>query len=184
MSEPDDDWLIKTKYHCVKVTKYGVFSGPYFHTVYLYQTSFLFFLFWDTETISVSIFIHLFMIKFMLWRIIYKYQNVFYSFHFGREVCLIWGGNIWRTGVREDSDKREGGVQKCFFKMQILRKFSSINLLMLIESVLEMPYCEKNFGKSKIEISPFLGELELNFHIWPRWFKIRKICISSFFLTF
>ena len=37
---------------------------------------------------------------------------------------------------------------------------------MLNETFLEMPYCQKNFGKNKIEILLFLEELVPDFHIW------------------
>ena len=46
---------------------------------------------------------------------------------------------------------------------------------MLNEAFLQMSHCQKNFGKNKIEILPFLGELEPNFHIWVHWSKIEKL---------
>ena len=45
---------------------------------------------------------------------------------------------------------------------------------MLDESLLEMPYCQQNFGENKIEMLPCLGELGPNFHIWAFWSKIEK----------
>ena len=59
-------------------------------------------------------------------------------------------------------------------KLKILYKFSSLNLLMLNEAFLEMPYWHKNISKNKIEILPFLEELGPNFHIWDCWSKIKK----------
>ena len=59
-------------------------------------------------------------------------------------------------------------------KLKILYKFSSLNLPMLNEAFLEMPYWHKNIGKNKIEILPFLEELGPNFHIWDCWSKIKK----------
>ena len=46
-------------------------------------------------------------------------------------------------------------------------KFDSLNLLMLSETILEMPYCQLNFGKSNLEILPFWGALELIPYLGP-----------------
>ena len=53
-------------------------------------------------------------------------------------------------------------------------KFNSLNLLMLNDTILEMPYCQLNFGKKKLENIPFLGDLGADFHIWAHWPKIKK----------
>ena len=53
-------------------------------------------------------------------------------------------------------------------------KFNSFNLLMLNETILEMPYCQLNFGKNKLEIFTFGEGLGADFHIWAHWPKIEK----------
>ena len=45
---------------------------------------------------------------------------------------------------------------------------------MLNETILEMSYCQWNFGKDKIEILPFWGELGPTFCIWVHYPKIKK----------
>ena len=49
-------------------------------------------------------------------------------------------------------------------------KFSPLNFLMLNKTILEIPYCQLNFGKNKLEILPFFwggggGRLGAEFHI-------------------
>ena len=44
---------------------------------------------------------------------------------------------------------------------------------MLNETILEIPYCQLNFGKNKLETT-FLGGLGAGFHIWAHWHKIKK----------
>ena len=46
---------------------------------------------------------------------------------------------------------------------------------MLNETILEMPYCQSNFGKSRLEILPFFGGLGADFHTWAHWPKIKKV---------
>ena len=136
------------------------FWSVFSHSV-LVPDKFYFFLFWDTETISVSIFIHLFMIKFMVWSIIYKYQNVFYSFHFGREVCLIWGGNIWRTGVREDSDKREGGSKNAFLKCKFCVSSVLLTFSCSLRAFWKCLIVRKTLVRAKLKFHPFWGNWSL-----------------------
>ena len=45
---------------------------------------------------------------------------------------------------------------------------------MLNKTILEMPYCQLNFGKNKLEILPFGGGLGADLHIWAHWPKIKK----------
>ena len=44
---------------------------------------------------------------------------------------------------------------------------------MLNETILEMPYCQLNFGKNELETT-FLGGLGAGFHIRTHWHKIKK----------
>ena len=39
-------------------------------------------------------------------------------------------------------------------KSKNLHKFSSLNFFMLNETILEIPYCQLNFGKARLEILP------------------------------
>ena len=48
---------------------------------------------------------------------------------------------------------------------------------MLSETILEMPYCQLNLGKNKLEILPLGGrgeELGAYSHTWDHWPKIKK----------
>ena len=45
---------------------------------------------------------------------------------------------------------------------------------MLNETILEMPYCQLNFGKNKLEILPFGGTLELISICGPTGPKLKK----------
>ena len=45
---------------------------------------------------------------------------------------------------------------------------------MLNETILEMPYCQLNFGKKKLEILPFWGALELTSIFGPTGRKLKK----------
>ena len=40
-------------------------------------------------------------------------------------------------------------------------KFNYLNLLMLNETILEMPYCQLNFDKNNLEVIPLWGAWEL-----------------------
>ena len=48
---------------------------------------------------------------------------------------------------------------------------------MFNEAILEMPFCQLNFGKNKLEFSPYWDELAANFYIWAQWtiFEKKKI---------
>ena len=62
-------------------------------------------------------------------------------------------------------------------KIKKTQSFSSLNFLMLSETILEMPYYQLNFGKNRLEILSFWGDLAADFHIWPtapKW-KIRPL---------
>ena len=61
-------------------------------------------------------------------------------------------------------------------KSKNVDKFNFLNLLMLNETILEMSYFKLNFGKNKLEISPFSGgkgwKFGADFHIRVHWPKI------------
>ena len=45
---------------------------------------------------------------------------------------------------------------------------------MFNEAILEMPFCQLNFGKNKLEFSPYWDELAANFYIWAQWTIFEK----------
>ena len=49
---------------------------------------------------------------------------------------------------------------------------------MLNETILEMPYFQLKFGKNKLEVIPFWGNLGADFHIWDHWPKIEQNAIN------
>ena len=63
-------------------------------------------------------------------------------------------------------------------KMKNQHKFNYLNLLMLNETILEMPYFQLKFGKNKLEVIPFWGNLGADFHIWDHWPEIEKNAIN------
>ena len=50
---------------------------------------------------------------------------------------------------------------------------------MLHEEILEMAYCQLNFGKDKLETLPIWKGLGADFHIWVHWPKIKKAINSD-----
>ena len=49
---------------------------------------------------------------------------------------------------------------------------------MVNETISEMPYCQFNFGKNKLEVITFWGNLGGDLHIWDHWPKIEKNAIN------
>ena len=58
-------------------------------------------------------------------------------------------------------------------KIENPHKFSSLKLLILDETILEITYCKSNFGKNKLEFLPFWGVFELISIFWVHWTKIK-----------
>ena len=52
-------------------------------------------------------------------------------------------------------------------KMKNRHKFNYLNLLMVNETILEMPYCQFNFGKNKLEVITFWGNLGGDTYLGP-----------------
>ena len=92
--------------------------------------------------------------------------------------CLIVSKTLVRTKLKFHPFWRNWGLISIFgpigAKSKNPHKFSSLNLLMYSETILEMPYCQLNFGKNRPGILPFWGALGPDFHIWVHWPKIKK----------
>ena len=63
-------------------------------------------------------------------------------------------------------------------------KFTFLNFLILNETILEMPYCQLNFGKNRLEILALGGGFEADFHIWAHWPRIKKKSLNPMFLKY
>ena len=94
--------------------------------------------------------------------------------------CLIISKTLVRTKLKFYPFGVNWGLLSIFGpitpKSKNPHKFNSLNLLMLNETILEMPYCQLNFGKKKKTWNfTFLGSLGADFHIWVHWPKIKKM---------
>ena len=96
--------------------------------------------------------------------------------------CLIVSKTLVRTKLKFYPFGMNWGLLSLFGsitpKSKNPHKFNFLNLLLHNETILEMPYCQLNFGKNKLEILPFWGTLELISvfgHTDPKFKKGQKL---------
>ena len=89
-------------------------------------------------------------------------------------VKFWWGQNNWNFTFLRGSWGLISIFGPVSLKSKISHKFSSLNHLMLNETVLEMSYCQLNVGKNRLEVMPFWGALELISIFGPTGLKQKK----------
>ena len=90
--------------------------------------------------------------------------------------CLIVSKTLVRTKLKFCSFWGNWGLISIFGPVgpkSNPHKFSSLKLLILDETILEITYCKSNFGKNKLEFLPFWGVFELISIFWVHWTKIK-----------